>query len=207
PYDEEDDVPPETLAELAAAISPEELQLYWQVGVLGRRDLPLAGDQRSGFALILVRMLAFRPGEGTTGEGAPARPPGAAAVRASMARAAAGPAVASAPGPPGEAAGARGGAMAAGPATAARPAPAPAGAPWRPAGPRPPGRRRPRPVRRCRWSRPTGRPSWIGSGWPVRPASWRPTARWPAGAATSCGCCWMRAPRAPPATRRGSPRH
>src|SRR5690606_7267769 len=44
PYDEEDDVPPETLAELAAAISPEELQLYWQVGVLGRRDLPLAGD-------------------------------------------------------------------------------------------------------------------------------------------------------------------
>src|SRR5690606_6421392 len=125
---EEDDVPPETLAELAAAISPEELQLYWQVGVLGRRDLPLAGDQRSGFALILVRMLAFRPGEGTTGEGAPAPPPGAAAVRASMARAAAGPAVASAPVPPGEAAGARGGAMAAGRATAAGEAPSPAGA-------------------------------------------------------------------------------
>ncbi|MDQ2639555.1 MAG: DNA polymerase III subunit gamma/tau [Pseudomonadota bacterium] len=69
PYDEDDDVPAETMAELAAAISPEDLQLYWQVGVLARRDLPLAGDQRSGFALALLRMLAFRPGSESSGEG------------------------------------------------------------------------------------------------------------------------------------------
>jgi DNA polymerase-3 subunit gamma/tau len=80
PYDEDDDVPPETMAELAAAIAPEDLQLYWQIGVHGRRDLPLASDQRSGFALTLVRMLAFRPGAGdgaAAGEGADhaARPP------------------------------------------------------------------------------------------------------------------------------------
>ena len=61
-YDEEEEVPAATLAELAAAISPEDLQLYYQVGLTGRRDLPLIADQRSGFAMTLVRMLAFRPG-------------------------------------------------------------------------------------------------------------------------------------------------
>ncbi len=44
------------------ACVPEDLQLYYQVGLLGRRDLPLITDQRSGFAMTLVRMLAFRPG-------------------------------------------------------------------------------------------------------------------------------------------------
>jgi DNA polymerase-3 subunit gamma/tau len=62
PYDDEDEVPAEAMAELATLIKPEDLQLYCQVGVLGRRDLPLITDQRSGFALILVRMLVFRPG-------------------------------------------------------------------------------------------------------------------------------------------------
>ena len=61
-YDEEEEVPAATLAELAAAIAPEDLQLYYQVGLTGRRDLPLINDQRSGFAMTLVRMLAFRPG-------------------------------------------------------------------------------------------------------------------------------------------------
>jgi DNA polymerase-3 subunit gamma/tau len=67
PYDDDDDVEPATMAELAGAMAAEDLQLYWQVGVLGRRDLPLAADQRSAFALTLVRMLAFRPGEGASG--------------------------------------------------------------------------------------------------------------------------------------------
>jgi len=61
-YDEEEEVPAATLAELAAAISPEDLQLYYQVGLTGRRDLPLIADHRRGFAMTLVRMLAFRPG-------------------------------------------------------------------------------------------------------------------------------------------------
>ncbi len=63
PYDDEDDVPAEVMAELASNIQPEDLQLYYQVGLLGRRDLPFTTDQRSGFALTLVRMLAFRPGQ------------------------------------------------------------------------------------------------------------------------------------------------
>ncbi len=49
------------LSELAAAISAEDLQLYYQIGVIGRRDLPLAPDPRSGFEMVLLRMLAFRP--------------------------------------------------------------------------------------------------------------------------------------------------
>jgi DNA polymerase-3 subunit gamma/tau len=77
PYDDEDDVEPAEMAALAAAMPAEDLQLYCQIGVLGRRDLPLVSDQRSGFALVLVRMLAFRPGE------AAASPPGGAGSRAS----------------------------------------------------------------------------------------------------------------------------
>jgi DNA polymerase-3 subunit gamma/tau len=99
PYDDDDDVPPETMAELAAAITAEDLQLYWQVGLLGRRDLPLASDQRSAFALTLVRMLAFRPGAESAPPGAVAAGSGtgAAGVRASLARTAAPPAVVTAP--------------------------------------------------------------------------------------------------------------
>jgi DNA polymerase III subunit gamma/tau len=94
PYDEEDDVPAEVMAELAAALAPEELQLYYQVGLLGRRDLPFTTDQRSGFAMTLVRMLAFRPGtEPAAVPSAAGRPPLASA------RPAAAPAAASAQSP------------------------------------------------------------------------------------------------------------
>ena len=61
------------LQELAAAFSPEDVQLYYQVAILGRRDLSLAPDPRSGFRMTLVRMLAFRPA------GAPAAAAGAVA--------------------------------------------------------------------------------------------------------------------------------
>jgi DNA polymerase-3 subunit gamma/tau len=91
PYDEDDDVDPATMAELAGAIAAEDLQLYWQVGVLGRRDLPLASDARSAFALTLVRMLAFRPGvDGSAGEGA--APGGGARAMSGAVRTAAMPA-------------------------------------------------------------------------------------------------------------------
>lgn len=46
---------------LARAIAPEDVQLFYQIGTLGRRDLPLAPDAQSGFEMILLRMLAFRP--------------------------------------------------------------------------------------------------------------------------------------------------
>jgi DNA polymerase-3 subunit gamma/tau len=60
PYDDEDLIPVETLAALASSMSPEDLQLYYHIGLLGRRDLPLASDQPAGFAMTLLRMLAFR---------------------------------------------------------------------------------------------------------------------------------------------------
>jgi DNA polymerase-3 subunit gamma/tau len=39
----------------------EEIQLYYQIGIMGRRDLPFAPSMRAGFEMILLRMLAFRP--------------------------------------------------------------------------------------------------------------------------------------------------
>lgn len=46
---------------LAQSLSGEDVQFYYQVGLIGRRDLPLAPDLRSGFEMVLLRMLAFRP--------------------------------------------------------------------------------------------------------------------------------------------------
>lgn len=77
----------ETLTNLAQKISPEDLQLYYQIGLIGRRDLPFAPELRSGFEMVLLRMLAFRP-DGTAGQlqgksAAPATKP--TTVRPSMA--------------------------------------------------------------------------------------------------------------------------
>ncbi len=47
----------------AAALSPQDVQLYYQIGLLGQRDLPFAPDPRSGLEMTLLRMLAFRPAE------------------------------------------------------------------------------------------------------------------------------------------------
>ena len=46
---------------MAAQISSEDVQLYYQMGLMGRRDLSLAPDPRAGFEMTLIRMLAFRP--------------------------------------------------------------------------------------------------------------------------------------------------
>lgn len=45
----------------AANMAPENVQLYYQMALLARRDLPLAPDPRSGFEMALLRMLAFKP--------------------------------------------------------------------------------------------------------------------------------------------------
>ena len=49
------------LAELAPKVDAELLQLVYQIALLGKRDLPLAPDPRSGFEMALLRMIAFRP--------------------------------------------------------------------------------------------------------------------------------------------------
>ena len=46
---------------LAEQISAEDLQLFYQIALIGRKDLPLAVDPRSGLEMVLLRMLAFRP--------------------------------------------------------------------------------------------------------------------------------------------------
>jgi len=60
----------ERVSALAARIDPADVQLFYQIGLLGQRDLPLAPDPRSGFEMVLLRMLAFRPeGSGVGGKG------------------------------------------------------------------------------------------------------------------------------------------
>lgn len=52
----------ERVLELAGRVSAEDIQLFYQLALHGRRDLPLAPDPRGGFEMALLRMLAFRPG-------------------------------------------------------------------------------------------------------------------------------------------------
>jgi len=51
------------LVTLAARMTPEDVQLYYQIATAGRRDLSLAPDARTGFEMAMLRMLAFRPGD------------------------------------------------------------------------------------------------------------------------------------------------
>ena len=39
----------------------DEVQLYYQIALVGLRDLPIAPDPRSGFEMTMLRMLAFTP--------------------------------------------------------------------------------------------------------------------------------------------------
>jgi len=49
------------IMQLAAAMRAEDIQLFYQTALVGRKDLPLAADPRQGFEMILLRMLAFKP--------------------------------------------------------------------------------------------------------------------------------------------------
>jgi DNA polymerase-3 subunit gamma/tau len=62
------------LAPLAKELGAEDTQLYYQIALNGRRDLPICRDPRMGFEMTMLRMLAFRPGA----EAATARPAAAA---------------------------------------------------------------------------------------------------------------------------------
>lgn len=57
---------------MAEQLSPEDLQLFYQIALVGRKDLPLAATPRSGLEMVLLRMLAFQPVMG--GGGAVATP-------------------------------------------------------------------------------------------------------------------------------------
>lgn len=51
----------ELIERLAGALGTEDVQLYYQTAIIGRRDLPIAPDPRTGFEMTLLRMIAFRP--------------------------------------------------------------------------------------------------------------------------------------------------
>jgi DNA polymerase-3 subunit gamma/tau len=53
----------DVLFELCEKTSSEDLHLFYQIALIGRRDLPLAPDANSGLEMILLRMLSFRPAE------------------------------------------------------------------------------------------------------------------------------------------------
>ena len=59
----------EQLEGLVGQLSKEEVQLFYQVGLIGKRDLPLAPDPQIGFEMVLIRMLAFE----LDGPGIPSR--------------------------------------------------------------------------------------------------------------------------------------
>lgn len=62
-----DDLPErQQIMELASLFQPEDIQLYYQIALLGRRDLGLAPDEYAGFSMCLLRMLAFSPNDKQT---------------------------------------------------------------------------------------------------------------------------------------------
>jgi DNA polymerase-3 subunit gamma/tau len=51
----------ELVLSVANALTPEDVQLFYQIGLVGQRDLPYAPNLRTGFEMIMLRMLAFTP--------------------------------------------------------------------------------------------------------------------------------------------------
>ena len=58
---------PALIERLVQALSPETVQLLYQIALMGLRDLPLAPDLRVGFEMTMLRMLAFEPLAGPAG--------------------------------------------------------------------------------------------------------------------------------------------
>lgn len=51
----------EIINTLATQLAPEDIQLFYQIGLMGQKDLSLAPDPRSGFEMVMLRMLTFKP--------------------------------------------------------------------------------------------------------------------------------------------------
>jgi len=93
------------VASLVAKLEPESVQLAYQICVQGRADLPLAPDEATGFAMTLLRLLAFEPAGRAGNSEAPKAPRPARAEPGNVAtppRGVPAPAGAARPGPPEE---------------------------------------------------------------------------------------------------------
>ncbi|MCX7071925.1 MAG: DNA polymerase III subunit gamma/tau [Gammaproteobacteria bacterium] len=87
---DEDDDP--RLAPLAERLAVDDVQLWYQTAVLGRRDLPYSPDPRLGFEMTVLRMFALRLDDsapaapaGGSGGGRAVAAPAAASSRAAAA--------------------------------------------------------------------------------------------------------------------------
>jgi len=68
------------VARFAQSLAADEVQLYYQLCISGRRDLALAPTPRAGFEMALLRLLAFAPaGDAAGGATPPPQQRGAAA--------------------------------------------------------------------------------------------------------------------------------
>ncbi|MBU9285282.1 DNA polymerase III subunit gamma/tau [Burkholderia multivorans] len=78
------------LRRFAELLSPEQVQLFYQIATVGRAELGLAPDEYAGFTMTLLRMLAFEPavGAGSAPGGQPSVPRAVPAPRAAAAAAA-----------------------------------------------------------------------------------------------------------------------
>jgi DNA polymerase-3 subunit gamma/tau len=67
----------ERVTSLASRMTPEHVQLAYQICVQGRADLALAPDEATGFSMTLLRLLAFEPESRsrTTSDGGAGAPP------------------------------------------------------------------------------------------------------------------------------------
>jgi DNA polymerase-3 subunit gamma/tau len=79
---------------LATQFGKEDIQLYYQIAITSRPDLSLAPDEQTGFTMALLRMLAFKPSDGSGSVKSSQTPKVGGASISSAAKAAAAPKVA-----------------------------------------------------------------------------------------------------------------
>lgn len=64
-----DDLPERArMLQIAEQLDPEFVQLAYQIAVHGRKELPLAPDEQSGFVMTLLRLHTFRPETASAGD-------------------------------------------------------------------------------------------------------------------------------------------
>ena len=76
----------EVLLQLAENLPADKLQLYYQIALLGGRDISLAPDEYAGFTMSLLRMLAFSPVESLAAQKKNSLTPVASAIKTSPIR-------------------------------------------------------------------------------------------------------------------------
>ena len=80
--------PAEPYGRFAGKFAPEDLQIYYQIALLGARDLPFAPDPKVGFDMTMIRLASFEPlgdasaGDSTAATSAEAGESAGSAVRA-----------------------------------------------------------------------------------------------------------------------------